>query len=97
MTGYRRWYAFVLAAIAGVGAPLIAGTAHVSSRPVVLDAPNQVSIGVIGPRGTACEGPITSPHSIGGVRVWAAAVDGPGTLAVSIRDVATGRELARGG
>jgi hypothetical protein len=81
----------------GRRALLIAGTAHVSSRAVVLDAPNQVSIGVNGPRGTACEGPITSPHSIGSVRVWAAAVDGPGTLAVSIRDVATGRALARGG
>jgi len=97
MTLRRSWLPFAGFSLLGLIALLIAGAGGLSARTFALGSPNQVQVARLPPGRQVCEGPIRSSGNVADVRIWAAAVGAPATVAVLVEDASTRAVFARGG
>ena len=96
MKSTRSWLPFVaLAGLALIGL-LIAGSRAIAQRTFALGSPNQSAVALLKPTQQVCEGPISTPAAFQSVGIWGAAVGGPATLTVDVKDAASRGLLASG-
>lgn len=92
----RSWHPFAALAIVLLVALLVSGQRTHRDRVYALGSPNQISVDVLPPAQTACEGPIIGVAQVGGARLWGAAVDGTARLRIMVDDARTGTLLSDG-
>jgi hypothetical protein len=92
----RPLIAFALVIVLGLAALLAAGAADQRFRAFSIGVPDVGPVATLSPGQQVCEGPVDSQASFGAIRMWTASISAPGSLAVSVRDADTSRELAHG-
>ncbi len=81
----------------GLALLLLAGATDGRSTSFSLDVPNVVDAAILNPGQEACERPVVTTSSFGGLRAWAQAGIATGAaLGVSVRDAEDERVIARG-
>jgi hypothetical protein len=91
--GWLPCIGFALIAVAGL---LVAGSRSSAVRVFALGAPNESHIAMLRPSEKVCEGPVTSPSPVRGVRIWGSSTGGRARLTVDVQDADNHQVLAFG-
>lgn len=83
-------------AVIAIAVLLVTGAQHRTTREFSLRTANQEAVALLKPSERVCEGPVTSPHAITGVKLWGGSVIGLSRITVQVQHAGTRQLLASG-